>query len=193
MVLAISFLETPLKFRAPGITPPLGLGIGRLVFRAPNTVEVVLAAVLATQTVLLRPRLDRRAQQITTGQPPPPSRLHPTYIGLERLTVAALIALGATLAASKVHGGQMRSDTGDRADSIHGAEVGVVAGQRRGREVRQFADIDLRTGGTRSRVECVQHPAVVIGDHTAPPPMTGGPFAGTVAVHRGVIAPRRRY
>lgn len=36
MVLAISFLETPLKFRAPGITLPLGLGIGRLVFRALN-------------------------------------------------------------------------------------------------------------------------------------------------------------
>ena len=27
MVLAISFLETPPKFRAPGITLPLGLGI----------------------------------------------------------------------------------------------------------------------------------------------------------------------
>ena len=107
MVLAISFLETPLKFRAPGITVPLGLGIGRLVFRALNTVEVVLAAalitalltvtpgaagwtllvvtvaLLATQAVLLRPRLDRRAQQIITGHPPPPSRLHLTYIGLD--------------------------------------------------------------------------------------------------------------
>ncbi|MEV4078260.1 hypothetical protein [Nonomuraea fuscirosea] len=44
MVLAISFLETPLKFRAPGITVPLGLGIGRLVFRALNAAELVLAA-----------------------------------------------------------------------------------------------------------------------------------------------------
>ena len=43
MLLAISFLETPLKFLAPGIALPLGLGIGRLVFRALNTVEVVLA------------------------------------------------------------------------------------------------------------------------------------------------------
>jgi hypothetical protein len=33
MVLGISVLETPLKFRAPGITRALGLGIGRLVFR----------------------------------------------------------------------------------------------------------------------------------------------------------------
>ncbi|GCE41717.1 probable conserved transmembrane protein [Rhodococcus wratislaviensis] len=28
MVVAISFLEAPLKFRAPGVTVPLGLGIG---------------------------------------------------------------------------------------------------------------------------------------------------------------------
>ena len=46
MVLAISFLEAPLKFRAPGITIPLGLGIGRLVFRALNVCEVVLAAMV---------------------------------------------------------------------------------------------------------------------------------------------------
>ena len=46
MVLAISFLEAPLKFRAPGVTLPIGLGIGRLVFRALNTVEVVFALVI---------------------------------------------------------------------------------------------------------------------------------------------------
>lgn len=34
MVLAISFVEAPPKFRAPGTTIPLGLGIGRPVFRA---------------------------------------------------------------------------------------------------------------------------------------------------------------
>jgi hypothetical protein len=55
-------------------------------------------ALLATQAVLLRPRLDRRAQKIITGHPPPPSRLHLTYIGLECLKVATLLALGALLA-----------------------------------------------------------------------------------------------
>ena len=124
MLLGISFLETPLKFRAPGITLPHGLGIGRLVFRALNTTEITLAAVLlaalltyrpgvaswlllsitgallATQTGLLRPRLDRRAGQIITGQTPPPSRLHLAYIALEILKVAALIALGTLLIAS---------------------------------------------------------------------------------------------
>lgn len=124
MVLAISFLATPLKFRAPGITLPLGLGIGRLVFRALNSTEISLATVLlaglimyrpgvagwvllgvtgvllATQTGLLRPRLDRRAGQIITGQNPPPSRLHLAYIALEILKVAALIALGILLTSS---------------------------------------------------------------------------------------------
>jgi hypothetical protein len=47
MVFAISFVETPLKFRAPGITVPLGLGIGRLVFRALNATELALAATLS--------------------------------------------------------------------------------------------------------------------------------------------------
>lgn len=43
LVLAISFLEAPLKFRAPGVTLQIGVGIGRLVFRALNTVEALLA------------------------------------------------------------------------------------------------------------------------------------------------------
>lgn len=46
MVAAISFIEAPLKFRAPGVSLQIGLGIGRLVFRALNTVEALLAAVV---------------------------------------------------------------------------------------------------------------------------------------------------
>ncbi|MBV8182306.1 MAG: hypothetical protein JO045_26640, partial [Mycobacterium sp.] len=88
MVLAISFLEAPLKFRAANVTLPIGLGIGRLVFRALNTVEVVLAivvlvatiaspppasatvalavafAALALQIGAVRPRLNRRSDQV---------------------------------------------------------------------------------------------------------------------------------
>jgi hypothetical protein len=47
MVLAISFVEAPLKFRAPGVTLKIGLGIGRLVFRALNVFEYVFAIVIA--------------------------------------------------------------------------------------------------------------------------------------------------
>src|SRR3546814_4917970 len=56
MVLAISFIEAPLKFRAPGVTIPLGLGIGRLVFRALNSVELLLAAGIVVCLVVAEAR-----------------------------------------------------------------------------------------------------------------------------------------
>ncbi|MEU3522389.1 hypothetical protein AB0E62_00680 [Streptomyces sp. NPDC038707] len=124
MVLAISFLEAPLKFRAPGVTIPLGLGIGRLVFRALNTVEAVLAAVvivavavgaapartialtatvtalLAVQLAAVRPALNRRSDRVLAGEDLPRSRGHLWYVALEILKTATLIALGITLSAS---------------------------------------------------------------------------------------------
>jgi hypothetical protein len=121
MVLAISFLEAPLKFRAPGVSVPLGLGIGRLVFRALNAVEVVLAAALITAAALsgapargvtaaavvtvvlvvqvagVRPRLSRRTDRILARADAPRSRGHLAYIGLEAVKVAALIVTGVLL------------------------------------------------------------------------------------------------
>jgi hypothetical protein len=119
MVTAISFIETPLKFRAPGVTVPLGLGIGRLVFKALNIAESVLAvtllvalatgrpdgrawipAVIATacliiQTGALRPLLDRRAAAVIAGDDVAPSRLHLGYIALEVVKILTLLAAGA--------------------------------------------------------------------------------------------------
>lgn len=122
MVVAISLIEAPLKFRAPGVTLPLGLGIGRLVFRALNVAEVVLLAgltvavlgtsigtagwagigalwlVLLTQAAVLRPLLDRRAQLIIDGQRPPASSLHLWYVALELIKIVTLVLLGWSLA-----------------------------------------------------------------------------------------------
>ena len=116
MVLAISFLEAPLKFRAPGITLALGLGIGRLVFAALNRVEVVLAAVvilgaafgqhpaglvvavavavvaLAAQLLFVRPFLVRRSNRVLNGEQGPRSRAHHAYVALEVVKVLALIS-----------------------------------------------------------------------------------------------------
>lgn len=124
MVLAISFLEAPLKFRAPGVTLPLGLGIGRLVFRALNACEAVLAVVviagllvghagagaavaagvavvmLAVQVLLVRPALTRRSDQVLAGAEGPRSHAHLVYVGLEVVKVGALVATGALLFAS---------------------------------------------------------------------------------------------
>lgn len=120
MVLAISFLETPLKFRAPGITVPLGLGIGRLVFHALNLVELAFAAVvtaswavlettdrgwvlvlaawvlLGVQIGVLRPPLDRRTVAFIAGRTLPASRQHLFYIALEVIKVVLLALIGAT-------------------------------------------------------------------------------------------------
>lgn len=124
MVLAISFLETPLKFRAPGVTIPIGLGIGRLVFRALNLVEAVLAvtltcavlagrppgpvlaltlaadALLVAQIAVIRRRLSRRTDQVLAGADPSRSRTHLYYVAAEVVKVVALIALGASVLAS---------------------------------------------------------------------------------------------
>jgi hypothetical protein len=55
MVVAISLLEAPIKFRAPGVTLPVGLDIGRLVFKALNVVEIVLLLVLSAACYVVRP------------------------------------------------------------------------------------------------------------------------------------------
>ncbi|MFB1296569.1 hypothetical protein ACAG24_013705 [Mycobacterium sp. pW049] len=121
MVLAISFLEAPLKFRAPGVTLQIGLGIGRLVFRALNTCEVVLAAcvviatwssavsmvtrmallvaaaMVAAQILLVRPALTRRSDRVLAGAEGPRSHAHYAYVALELVKVVALLAGGVLL------------------------------------------------------------------------------------------------
>ncbi|ORA10077.1 hypothetical protein [Mycobacterium arosiense] len=119
MVLAISFLEAPLKFRAPNVTLQIGLGIGRLVFRALNTVEVAFAlvigaivvagptragvtvavavAALAIQLVAVRPALTRRADKVLAGSDGPRSRAHYFYVALEAVKVVALVVAGILL------------------------------------------------------------------------------------------------
>jgi hypothetical protein len=118
MVVGISFIEAPLKFRAPGVTIPIGLGIGRLVFRALNLAEVVAAltvilavavgggdapaaiattaasAILTVQLTIVRPPLNRRSDRVLAGENPPRSRAHLAYVGLESAKVIALITLG---------------------------------------------------------------------------------------------------
>ena len=124
MVLAISFLEAPLKFRAPGITVQLGLGIGRLVFRALNICEGVLAAVaiaavllgrtstvtvlavlvaaaaLGAQVLAVRPRLTRRSDAVLADAAVAESgrsHAHVVYVGCEVVKVVALVAAGVLL------------------------------------------------------------------------------------------------
>ena len=123
LVLGISFLEAWLKFRAPGVTTAIGLGIGRLVFGALNKVEWLLAVVvtamfiarqglllaignivlliiigiLVIQTGWLLPTLDKRAQRVIHNQPVKPSGIHILFIAAELIKVGLLFTMGAAL------------------------------------------------------------------------------------------------
>ncbi|WP_343856066.1 hypothetical protein [Fulvivirga kasyanovii] len=121
-VCAISFMEAWLKFRAPGITIELGLGIGQLVFTALNRVEWVLALailapillsnnlkmrrnvfllipllVLILQSLWLLPALDTQATAIINNQILPSSNLHFYFVLAEIIKVAGLLIFGINL------------------------------------------------------------------------------------------------
>jgi hypothetical protein len=126
MVLAISFLEAPLRFRAPGVTVQIGLRIGRLVFRALNTVESVLGltvlvalvvhvppitvvvaifvavGALIVQVLIVRRWLNRRSDMVLArGDDGPRSRAHLVYIALEVIKAAALLVTAILLLAAQ--------------------------------------------------------------------------------------------
>lgn len=129
LVAAISFIEAPLKFQAPGITIPLGLGIGRLVFGALNLVE---AAILLATTVLafwprearlagarlwgwfalllvfvlkvavVRPPLNARTDLVLQGADPGQSPWHYVYIACDLVTMLLLLLLAVQAARALV-------------------------------------------------------------------------------------------
>lgn len=119
---AISFMESWLKFKAPGITVKLGLGIGRLVFSALNKIELILAIaimtnlvvegdififrnllffvpllLLAVQTLWLLPALDIRAKILIGGEELSPTYLHFYYVGMEIIKVGCLLSFSVNL------------------------------------------------------------------------------------------------
>lgn len=119
-LLAISFMEAWLKFRAPGVTVSIGLGIGKLVFGALNKVEWVLivltaanfyfvpkkifsyrnllffiaALMTALETFWGLPALDKIADQIIAGGVDTQPGLHVAYVTMETVKLIMLILLG---------------------------------------------------------------------------------------------------
>lgn len=125
MIAAISFIEAPLKFQAPGITIPLGLGIGRLVFAVLNIVEAAillaitllsfwpisariegrrlllwfgLILVFAAKVAGVRPPLNARTDLVLAGADPGQSPWHYIYIACDLATMVLLILLAVTAA-----------------------------------------------------------------------------------------------
>lgn len=118
LIAGISFLEAPLKFQAPGITIPLGLGIGQLVFQALNKIEIILLLIILIctfspsidnlsrtllvvivflmimDTLWLLPLLDVRAKLLLSGKAAPESHHHILYIIVEVIKFLSLVTLG---------------------------------------------------------------------------------------------------
>lgn len=125
LTLGLSFIEAPIKFQAPGVTLPIGLGIGRLVFGVLCKIELALALLVTACLILteqwksywpyfiaiiivlldnlfLLPLLDARAQIIINGDTPPESSLHGIYIGLEVVKLVSLLWMGIKLLKNKI-------------------------------------------------------------------------------------------
>ncbi len=116
-ILAISFMEAPLKFYAPNVTMALGAGIGKLVFFALNKVEIAFlflfsatlvvepaikrvyyltgaaAAILLLQSWVLLPLLNERVLLLQHGEVPPASNLHTLYIITDIMKCIVLLLL----------------------------------------------------------------------------------------------------
>lgn len=120
---AISFMESWLKFRAPNLSMPVGLSIGKLVFSALNKVEwafviiisvslffyasqiesmlvvffLIIVLIMIVQTAWLLPALNKRAKAIISGKTLPSSNLHYYYVSLEFVKLLLLIFFGGGL------------------------------------------------------------------------------------------------
>lgn len=118
MIAAISCIEAPLKFQAPGITIPLGLGIGRLVFATLNIVEAAillaitllsfwpvnaritgsrvliwfgLLVVFAAKVAFVRPPLNARTDLVIAGAEAGQSPWHYIYIACDLATMVLAV------------------------------------------------------------------------------------------------------
>lgn len=118
-VSSISFMEAWLKFRADGVTLPVGLSIGKKIFTALNRSEwvfmglytllyltlfkirldgraiasLLLILILVIQTFVILPALNNRVELILKGQTLEKSLLHIYFGTLELWKVGLLIAL----------------------------------------------------------------------------------------------------
>jgi len=118
--MAISFMEAPVKFTAPGISMSQGLQIGKLVFGTLNICEwaflativvtcliqkpgrlegrliAIAALILALETFWLLPVLGANADRIIHGKTVTGHNLHWCYIALELIKAPVLLFAGIT-------------------------------------------------------------------------------------------------
>ncbi|WP_321295637.1 hypothetical protein [Marinifilum fragile] len=117
-ILAISFMEVWVKFRAESLDTPTALEVGMHVFGALNFVERIFTAILlvyvfvhytdkvvvvtgitiftfiVAQSGYLLPELNEHAQLIMQGMQPEKSSVHLMYVVMEVIKLVALFILG---------------------------------------------------------------------------------------------------
>ncbi|PXX96855.1 hypothetical protein DF185_19640 [Marinifilum breve] len=117
-ILAISFMEAWVKFRAESLDTPTALDVGMHVFGALNFVERIFTAIMlvylfvyyadkvvvvtgitiftfiVAQSGYLLPELNEHAQLIMQGMQPEKSSVHIMYIVMEVIKLLALFVLG---------------------------------------------------------------------------------------------------
>ncbi|WP_461641054.1 hypothetical protein [Labilibaculum euxinus] len=117
-LLAISFMEAWVKFRAVSLDLPTGLDVGVHVFGALNMIERIFSAMLlvyvfinytdkvvvltgltiftfvVAQSGYLLPELNKHAQLIIMGMVPEKNSIHHIYVLMEVVKLVALLVLG---------------------------------------------------------------------------------------------------
>lgn len=121
LILGVSFLATPVKFRAEKLTFDAAIDVGRVTFTIFSKIEWVLAAIVAVlsavsgagsftmglaalavgavlyEAIGLLPVLDRRAARIVAGEVLSPTWHHKAYVLLEAVKTLALVGLSLNL------------------------------------------------------------------------------------------------
>ncbi len=111
-------MEAPLKFQAPNITTALGLGIGKIIFKALSIMEWIISSLIITslffikpnrkiwilyllpisifiiQNIWLLPILMERADMVISNEPLPESYYHFIYGILEVIKFLLIIRAG---------------------------------------------------------------------------------------------------
>lgn len=136
LLIGLAFIETPLKFLAPGVTLEIALGIGRLVLTAADIAGAVLLVtitvlslvrpritrptawvlgglwvVLVVQLAAIRPFLNARTDQVLAGLAPSGSSLHMFYIAADVLLLCLLVAYIVLAARQPAAADAARADT----------------------------------------------------------------------------------
>lgn len=111
LILGVSFIATPMKFKVVNLTMPVALEVGRVTFQAFNKVEWIicllillmtktinetplkwffsgtLLTLLLLETFWLLPLLSTRVDQVIAGEPANPGVIHWIYIGIDILKI----------------------------------------------------------------------------------------------------------